>query len=64
MWAWGWSGELNVGLRLVVYDPMCLKLGMMTDCIDFYSLIPVSMTLTFIQCHRVKRKPEQSSQSV
>ena len=39
-------------------DPVCFKLGIRLHTTELYSLIPVSMTLMFIQGHRVMGNPE------
>ena len=37
-----------IDLRLEIYEPNSLKLGMLADVNDHYILIPVWVTLTFI----------------
>ena len=43
--------HFNVGLHLTVYEPVSCKLDMIVDFTELYSLVPVLITMTFIQGH-------------
>ena len=48
----------KIGLCLDAYELIFFKLGMMIDMTKLYILIPVLMTLTVIQGHRVMKNLE------
>ena len=51
-----YTNTLCVGLCSNAYKLICVKLGMMTDTAELYSLIPVFMTMTFIHDYQITRK--------
>ena len=48
----------DIGLRPDAREPLCFKLGMMLDMNRLYSMIPIWITLTSSQSHRVIGKLE------
>ena len=46
------SKNFNDGMHSVVYELICLKLGVVVNTFELYILTPAYMTLTFIQGHR------------
>ena len=48
----------NTGLCQDTYEPFCFKLNMLLDTTTLYSIIPVSVTLTFSHGDRVTGKLE------
>ena len=49
--------NLNAGLHSDIHRVISFKLGMMMGTSKLYSLMPVWMTLTFIQGHSCMRNP-------
>ena len=47
--------SINSGMHIEVYELICFELGVMIDCIEFYILILVFGTLTFIKGHRCNK---------
>ena len=52
------GNTFSIGLCSDNYDLINFKLGIMIKISELFCLISVSMTLMFIQGHRVMRKPE------
>ena len=50
--------NFNVGLPLCINDAISFKLVTLKDMIKLYMFIPIWITLTIIQDHRIMRKPE------
>ena len=55
-----WKQNLNVGLFSDIWRPIYFKLGMMIRTTKLYMLIPVWITLTFIQGHSCIRNSKTS----
>ena len=50
------KNAFHIGLHQDTCEPICFKFGLMLDTPKLYGMIPVKMTLTFSQGHRVMEK--------